>query len=199
MTEAYRTKLAHWAFSMLSLHLLLLVGISYDAFWAYLWEFLPAPFGWTNSEDIVLLRIMAQFDVYMILGILLFIWHFADFLQNDGHAFRLPWRIDGYLWLGATFWAFGVSYLLAMSTFLNDLGCPEFASSSSMLAFSAAAASAPNNQFVFLDGCGMFVPLWKQVPLWTTLLAIPVLTAVKVASSIASQIRCALSARKAVA
>lgn len=194
MSEGFRTKLAHWLFSMLSLHLLVIVAIIYDAFWPHLWGSLPAPFGWRDPDHQVWRGVLGQLGTYPFLSAMLMMWHSADFLQRDRHAFRLPWRIGGYQWLGSAFWAFGLFYLLSMSSFLNGLTCPTFASASSTLSL-AAAAVAPNNDVFMLDDCGLEVPGWKKAPMWVCLIALGLLTLVKVIALIGSWVRYSISVR----
>lgn len=168
MNAAYRSKLRNWLTSMLVL--LLIHALLFVEHWYFhLSHLLPHN---PNPAMLVLESIILGAEGYVVILIVCFAWHFADFVERGSARSGLPRFFDHYRVFLAVLCFYGAGQLFLQSSFLNDLGCPEI--------------DFPEGQFGF-DGCGAWTPDWKM---WISVpfaYVLPILSLGKVALSIASQ------------
>lgn len=140
MDEAYRTKLSHWLTSMLVLHLFTVIWTAYSWFGHYL------PLLAYNEDDPFTAAnfLFGQVENYALLFIPLFLWHLFDFWQGPRLSSPLFRSLTSYRWLLLCLCAFGLTWLLVLSPWLNDLACPP----------------VDPGHFGF-GGCGTVTPDWK--------------------------------------
>ena len=180
MDEAYRTKLAHWGVTMVSLHLFVTVWMAYRWFWQVMPRLADDP---DRAIDAIYTTI-SETGAYLLLGFLILAWHFADFLQFRRPASPMLARLCSFrVWIAAC-WIFAVMNLWVASPFLDDLFCT---TSPGTLYF--AAAEVPTANFGYLDGCGAWTPPWKTMLVLLSFFLCMALSAAKIVLSLASQFR----------
>ena len=140
LSDGLGHKLANWWASVLLSLLITLTPV-----FQYLFRQWPEDV--TNMDGIfVVYRLGEWLMILAVILVPLLIWHLSDLLGKS--RIKSSWlsAITRYRVLAALLITFGLSILLSVTSFLNDLGCPE--------------VELPDGVFQF-DGCGSWTPEWK--------------------------------------